>query len=61
MPAYLSYFLQSFNIECFGPFKKAYNRQIKTFMRSYIIYINKENFLFVFKKAFDIFMILLNI
>ena len=61
MPAYSFYFFQFLNIRCFRSFKKAYNRQIETFMRLYIIYINKKDFLFAFKKAFNIFMILLNI
>ena len=58
---YSFYFLQPFNIGYFGLLKKAYNRQIKTFMRLYIIYISKENFLPAFKKFFNISMISSNI
>ena len=61
MSTYSSHLLQPFNIKYFRLFKKAYNRQIKTFMRSHIIYINKKDFLLVFKKAFDISITLLNI
>ena len=54
MPAHSSHLLQPLNVGCFGPLKKAYDRQIKTFMRSHIIYISKKDFLPAFKKAFDI-------
>ena len=61
MPAYSSHLLQPLNIGCFGPLKKAYGRQIKTFMQSHIIYISKKDFLPAFKKAFNISMTSSNI
>ena len=61
MPAHSSHLLQPLDVGCFGPLKKAYGRQIETFMRSHIIYISKEDFLPAFKKAFDISMTSSNI
>ena len=61
MPAHSSHLLQSLNVRCFGPLKKAYGRQIETFMQLYIIYISKEDFLPAFKKMFDISMTSSNI
>ena len=61
MPAHSSHLLQPLDVGCFGPLKKAYGRQIETFMRSHITYISKEDFLPAFKKAFNISMTSSNI
>ena len=61
MPAYSSHLLQPLDVGYFGPLKKAYGRQIETFIRSHIIYISKKDFLPAFKKAFDISMTSSNI
>ena len=52
MPLYLLYLLQLLNIGCFLPLKKAYKRQIKSLVRSYINHIIKFKFLPAFKAAF---------
>jgi len=52
IPPHSSHLLQPLNINCFGPLKKAYSRQIKQLMRINIIYISKLKFLYAFRKAF---------
>ena len=54
MPVYLSHKLQPFDIECFGPLKWAYNKEIKGFIWVYIIYISKEDFLLTFYKVYNV-------
>ena len=61
MPAHLSYFLQSLDINYFSPIKKIYNIKIEYLVRTRITYITKKNFFLIFKKIFDIIIIESNI
>ena len=54
MPTYLSHLLQLLDIGYFGLLKKAYSRQIKDIIQSYISYITKDDFFPAFYTAFNI-------
>jgi hypothetical protein len=46
LPPYSSYLTQLLDIRCFSILKRAYNRQIETFIKTHINHITKiENFL----------------
>ena len=47
------HFLQLFDVGCFSLMKKVYGAEIEHLVWAHIIYITKEDFFPVFKKAFD--------
>jgi hypothetical protein len=51
MPSYLSDKLQPLNISCFTPLKEAYSAEVMRSIQNSIHYINKENFLDLYKGA----------
>ena len=53
MPAHSSHLLQPLDVGCFGPMKKAYNKEIEYLVQARITHITKEDFFPAFKKAFD--------
>src|SRR6266480_6688740 len=53
MPAHSSHILQPLDVGCFGPLKAAYGQQIENYMRRYINYIMKLEFLPAFKEAWN--------
>src|SRR5271168_2451461 len=54
MPPHSSHLLQPLDVGCFGPLKKAYGRQIEDLMRQQITHITKEDFIPVFRAAFQV-------
>jgi hypothetical protein len=48
LPPYSSYLTQPLDIRCFSILKQAYNRQIETFIKTYINHITKVEFFLVF-------------
>ena len=48
MPPYSSYLLQPLDVGCFGPLKRAYGREIEGFIKAYVNYITKVEFLIAF-------------
>jgi hypothetical protein len=52
LPAYSSYLTQPLNIRCFSVLKRIYGREIKGFIKAYIHYITKVEFLIAFKAAY---------
>ena len=52
MPPRSSHLLQPLDIGCFGPLKRAYSKEIESFVRCRINHITKEDFLPAFKAAF---------
>ena len=52
LPPYSSYLTQLLNVRCFSPLKRAYGRQIEGFIKVYINYITKVEFLIAFKQAY---------
>jgi hypothetical protein len=52
MPPRSLHLLQSLDIGCFGPLKKAYGREIEQFIRKTITYISKAEFFLAFHAAF---------
>jgi hypothetical protein len=53
MPPHTSHLLQPLDVGCFGPLKKAYNKEIETLTRNQITHITKTEFLPAFRVAFD--------
>ena len=52
MPPHSSHLLQPLDVGCFGPLKRAYSKEIESFVRCRINHITKEDFLPAFKAAF---------
>jgi hypothetical protein len=52
MSPYSSHLLQPFDVGCFNPLKKAYNKEIESMMRNNITYISKEDFIPTFLAAY---------
>ena len=52
MPPHSSHLLQPLDVGCFGPLKRAYGREIETFMKSLVNHITKAEFLIAFQAAF---------
>ena len=52
LPPYSSYLTQPLDIGCFSVLKRAYSREIKTFIKAYINYITKVEFFLAFKAAY---------
>ncbi len=52
MPSHPSHIFQPLDVGCFSLLKKLYGKQIKNLIRLRINYINKLEFLPVFKEAF---------
>ena len=52
MPPYSSHLLQPLDVGCFGPLKRAYGREIETFIKSLVNHITKAEFLIAFQAAF---------
>ena len=48
LPPYSSYLTQLLDVGCFSVLKRAYGRQIKTFIKAYINYITKVEFFLAF-------------
>jgi hypothetical protein len=51
MPSYLSNKLQPLDIGCFAPLKEAYSTEVIRSIQHSIYYINKENFLNLYKES----------
>lgn len=51
LPSYLSHLLQPFDIGCFNPLKRAYDKELKGFIKSHINHITKTEFLIIFHTA----------
>ncbi len=49
---YSSYLTQLLDIRCFSVLKRAYGRQIKTFIKAYINYITKVEFFLAFTAVY---------
>jgi len=52
LPPHLSHLTQSFDIEYFNVLKRAYSRQIKTFIKAHINHITKVEFFLAFTAAY---------
>ena len=52
MPPHSSHLLQPLDVGCFGPLKRAYGREIETFIKSLVNHITKAEFLIAFQAAF---------
>ncbi len=52
LPPYSSYLTQLLDVRCFSILKRAYSRQIETFIKAYINYITKVEFFLAFKVAY---------
>ena len=52
LPPYSSYLTQPLDIGCFSVLKRIYGRQIEGFIKAYIHYITKVEFLMAFKAAY---------
>ncbi|SRR6266566_1801071 len=48
---YSSHFIQPLDIDCFNILKWLYGKELKDFIKIYINYITKTEFLFIFKAA----------
>jgi hypothetical protein len=51
MPSHSSDKLQPLNVGCFAPLKEAYSAEVMRSIQNSIHYINKENFLDLYKGA----------
>ena len=52
LPPYSSYLTQPLDVGCFSVLKRAYGRQIKTFIKAYINHITKVEFFLAFIAAY---------
>jgi DDE superfamily endonuclease len=52
LPPYSSHLTQPLDIRCFSVLKRAYSRQIETFIKAYIKHITKVKFFLAFKAAY---------
>ena len=52
LPPHLSHLTQPLDVRCFSVLKRAYRRQIETFIKAHINYISKVEFFLIFKVAF---------
>ncbi|EDN95803.1 hypothetical protein SS1G_11682 [Sclerotinia sclerotiorum 1980 UF-70] len=52
LPPHSSHLTQPLNIDCFGPLKRSYNRQIENFIKAHITHITKTEFFQTFKAAY---------
>ena len=52
LPPHSSYLTQPLDVRCFSVLKRAYGRQIKTFIKAYINYITKVEFFLAFTAAY---------
>ena len=53
LPPHSSHLTQPLDVGCFGVLKRAYSRQIETFIKAHINYITKVEFLLAFKAAYS--------
>ena len=53
MPPHSSHLLQSLNVTCFSPLKRAYGDKILALAHNHITHIAKEDFLPAFKAAYN--------
>lgn len=53
MPPHSSHILQPLDVGCFGPLKKAYGKQIESYIQGNQTHITKEDFFPAFKAAFQ--------
>jgi len=51
IPSYLSNYLQPFDVGCFAPLKEAYSKGVIESIQKGTYYINKVNFLDLYKEA----------
>jgi hypothetical protein len=51
MPSHSSYKLQPLDVGCFAPLKEVYSIQVMSSIQNSINYINKENFLALYREA----------
>jgi len=51
MPSHSSHLLQSFDVGCFAPLKKAYGQKVEKSMHLSINYIDKQDFLIVYQSV----------
>jgi hypothetical protein len=52
LPPYSSYLTQPLDVRCFSVLKRAYGRQIKTFIKAHINYITKVEFFLAFTAVY---------
>ena len=52
LPPHSSHLTQPLDVGCFSPLKKAYGRQIETFIKAHINHITKVEFFLAFKRAY---------
>ena len=52
LPPHSSHLTQPLDVGCFSVLKRAYGRQIETFIKAYINYIIKVEFFLAFKAAY---------
>jgi hypothetical protein len=50
MLAYSSHLLQPLDVSCFAPLKQAYRREVLELARNYIFYVNKQDFLSIYRR-----------
>jgi hypothetical protein len=53
LPPYSSHLTQLLDVGCFSILKRAYGRQIKTFIKAHINHISKVEFFLAFKVAYE--------
>ena len=51
LPAHSSHLLQPLDVKYFNPLKRAYSKELKGFIKSYINHITKTEFLIAFHAA----------
>ena len=52
LPAHSSHLTQPLDVRCFSVLKRIYGREIKGFIKAYIYYITKVEFLIAFKVVY---------
>jgi hypothetical protein len=53
LPPHSSHLTQPLDVGCFSPLKRAYGRQIESFIKSHVNHITKVEFFLAFKAAYD--------